>query len=957
MGFPNSPKYTVFKEKSLGKGFNISPFQTEAPESDEYEIERKWDYNGKIYKTNAFYPASNVMIKELGSWRGRRMLELNVYPVRYNPVTTEIRALESLEFYLEYDGKIDLNGEEEKRKHVLFRHEKIMANFIDNYKPLTLPENANNVDAFLFSDGICPVCQGKESDTCLFCQYMNSALQPQSASPCYYCANAPTTAQTKSSSSCNNCVLCMHNPPDLPGYVIVIADALYPDNPLPGLEQQCKDTVDQFAMWKRKKGNEVLIIKVSECDLNSDNTVTGDEVRDLLKSYYSTAQCTSQCPNTLHIHDNGDICFPNLYYVLLLGDATRIGRQQNSAYYAPCPNATHGTNCIDGSYDVISTNPAEILCVPSHMGGVECIGTNHNRIHHAIDHPYSDLDGAYNYADRDAIVARISTDEDSPTDARRDCINILTKILHYDESPEQIVSGATNWYKRALAIGYYEDQTNGINDGIVDTGYAAETIATAYRFLKGESATIDAQLPIEDRWDASMLLGHMYPPYTPLSSWSFVGPAYGIFGAYRTLISEQHWGSDVNWNASLTYCAPDIQGYPYCMNSAVSIEMCPSQDSIGTASAIASYLEEGAGLVMFRGHGVRDAWSRSPFNTERYCGAANKVGISDVMNGESTPVVVSLCCQTGNFTEHAPAYEACFAEEFLRHNESGGTNGLGGAVGVIAYTSTGYQSISTATLYGMLTAFYGGRFDSNAICEPSTYNLTWGVAESLLLARYIMDENSIGGGSAARKALLAYFGDPEMALRTDNPRRANMYRAFSRITLGGTPYWLLAAELYDENNAILSNAVLAASSSEKIHRENTSPALFLLEIYDDANEIQEYELVGTAHNIIPDVRLLCHSADVNCNWKMDFLEKLQVMAMTDTYSNGYSMCPSEEAGYTFGGDNSAFSSPVPHDSDLNGDWHIDQSEWDRFLELAGSNGYKLEPEQLIILPLCFSILW
>ena len=57
-----------------------------------------------VYGADAFYPASNVRLVDLGFMRGQRIVRLEVYPVQYNPVSGALRVAERLQVSLEFGG-------------------------------------------------------------------------------------------------------------------------------------------------------------------------------------------------------------------------------------------------------------------------------------------------------------------------------------------------------------------------------------------------------------------------------------------------------------------------------------------------------------------------------------------------------------------------------------------------------------------------------------------------------------------------------------------------------------------------------------------------------------------------------------------------------------------------------------------------------------------------------------
>jgi len=130
-----SVEVTGKAEVSLGTGFRIYPLQPLEPDiagapKPEFWIDRD------VYNTDAFVPASPVVIEQVGFVRGRRVAFLKVFPLRYNPVTTELRAFESLRFALRFEGEADTSGELRKSRLASVESEALAGQIILNYEPI-----------------------------------------------------------------------------------------------------------------------------------------------------------------------------------------------------------------------------------------------------------------------------------------------------------------------------------------------------------------------------------------------------------------------------------------------------------------------------------------------------------------------------------------------------------------------------------------------------------------------------------------------------------------------------------------------------------------------------------------------------------------------------------------------------------------------------------------------------
>jgi len=111
---PATASYTGYevldiKTVSLGEGFNVMPQQKPVPIS--FKVKEEFiKPDTTIYSNNAFYPENVVKFTHLGTMSGFRLASFIVYPVIYNPVTGEIKAVTSVTFKVKYEeGKLNVN--------------------------------------------------------------------------------------------------------------------------------------------------------------------------------------------------------------------------------------------------------------------------------------------------------------------------------------------------------------------------------------------------------------------------------------------------------------------------------------------------------------------------------------------------------------------------------------------------------------------------------------------------------------------------------------------------------------------------------------------------------------------------------------------------------------------------------------------------------------------------------
>jgi len=135
-GVDVSAELVGWSVSSLGSGFLIYPKQPPIPLPDCATCEPAFEINKAVYATDAFFPPSTVVIDEPGFIRGRRVVFVQVFPLQYNPVTTELLAFSSLRFRLQFKGTADKSGEARKRRLATKQSEAFAKDLILNYEPV-----------------------------------------------------------------------------------------------------------------------------------------------------------------------------------------------------------------------------------------------------------------------------------------------------------------------------------------------------------------------------------------------------------------------------------------------------------------------------------------------------------------------------------------------------------------------------------------------------------------------------------------------------------------------------------------------------------------------------------------------------------------------------------------------------------------------------------------------------
>ncbi len=183
----------------------------------------------------------------------------------------------------------------------------------------------------------------------------------------------------------------------------------------------------------------------------------------------------------------------------------------------------------------------------------------------------------------------------------------------------------------------------------------------------------------------------------------------------------------------------------------------------GNSTDISNSINEGRFYVFHRDHGYTDGWGWAhPF----FANHPTAPNVQNLANGNKLPVVFSVNCHTGEFTQ-----PEAFAETFLRH-----TNG--GAVGVVAPSYYSYSGPNDGFAAGLFDAIWSKPglvpdFGSGGVSNPSlsahTDIHTMGDVVNQALIR--MMETWPGYGSQAQYTheLYHYFGDPAMRIFTAKP--------------------------------------------------------------------------------------------------------------------------------------------------------------------------------------------
>ena len=174
----------------------------------------------------------------------------------------------------------------------------------------------------------------------------------------------------------------------------------------------------------------------------------------------------------------------------------------------------------------------------------------------------------------------------------------------------------------------------------------------------------------------------------------------------------------------------------------------------GTATNINTAINNGVSYVLHRDHGYEQGWGDPAYVLSN---------VSQLNNGNKTPIVFSINCLTGKYY-----YGECFAERFLRKYP-------GGAVGVFAHAEVSYSGYNDGLSMGLIDAIWNTPgvnpvfTGSGGISNPPASNhariFTMGDVTNHGLIRM----NQTWGVSTYTNTLLTYFGDPALRIYTQKP--------------------------------------------------------------------------------------------------------------------------------------------------------------------------------------------
>lgn len=177
----------------------------------------------------------------------------------------------------------------------------------------------------------------------------------------------------------------------------------------------------------------------------------------------------------------------------------------------------------------------------------------------------------------------------------------------------------------------------------------------------------------------------------------------------------------------------------------------------GCASDLASKINSGVFYVLHRGHGAVNGWSHPSFSA---------TNLSLLSNGSLTPVVFSVECLSGKFTQ-----ANCFAKRFLELSN-------GGCVGIVAATQISYSGVNDILACAMfdgiwptaeIVPYFPGANNSSIVEHKPVYEL--GNILNQGLERLKITSKYSNNYTTYTQEIFHCLGDPSMKIWTEQPTR------------------------------------------------------------------------------------------------------------------------------------------------------------------------------------------
>lgn len=344
-------------------------------------------------------------------------------------------------------------------------------------------------------------------------------------------------------------------------------------------------------------------------------------------------------------------------------------------------------------------------------------------------------------------------------------------------------------------------------------------------------------------------------------------------------------------------------------------------NSLFATAYLIQAVNTGISLLAYYEHGTPERWAFPVFSRDHH--------VVNLTNGEKLPVVISLACLTGRFNY---ANGDCLAEALLEKPD-------GGAVGVIASTEVSASPWNALMVHGIMDCFWPN-YDTTTLHNDPNFPTSRRPAEALLFGKHYMQTYMYTPWDEWLPVMwheYAYFGDPEMHIRTDTPKSI---AATWLLYPAGSSYYLLARAKHGDNSnfAGVYCGVSNPNDDGEAFRAMTDSVGAAAMVVPQGKLL---DMVFTSVDGIPYERVMGHCADTRAPfWQIDIDEVNRALVLYNSVS--FHIDGSTKDCYAPGGGSYA---GYYHHSDYNpADWTIDLDEILRLIQFYNSAGYTLAPE-------------
>ncbi|HPQ41575.1 MAG TPA: C25 family cysteine peptidase, partial [bacterium] len=263
-----------------------------------------------------------------------------------------------------------------------------------------------------------------------------------------------------------------------------------------------------------------------------------------------------------------------------------------------------------------------------------------------------------------------------------------------------------------------------------------------------------------------------------------------------------------------TECKEAIRTYAYGLHTMIFDTYYPPEGA--THAMVVAAMEEGRGVVNYRGHGDNTYWTWSPDWDVDHVYALN--------NGAHTPIVWNIACYNGNITIGGE----CLSEAW----QNAGSSGEGGAVANIGATEPSYTIANHA-------------FDKMLYRAPLDESIfRWGYVVDRSKEYMIAEEGQYGIDNSY---MYICFGDPAIDMHMMEPMTLNVDH-LPTAPIGGGDYTVTVS---DGRAPIAGAMVCIMKADDDLYEVGLTDATGTVALPATLTSGGFMQLTVTAHNALP----------------------------------------------------------------------------------------------------------